>query len=50
MGKGQEVNKATLLNDEALGEIDRKSILIELKWLVKEGYVTEFGNGILMLN
>ena len=50
MGKGQEVNKATLLNDEALGEIDRKSILIELKWLVKEGYVTEFGNGILVLN
>lgn len=50
MGKGQEVNKATLLNDEALREIDRKSILIELKWLVKEGYVTQFGNGILVLN
>ena len=50
IGKGQEVNKATLLNDEALGEIDRKSILIELKWLIKEGYVTAFGNGILVLN
>jgi hypothetical protein len=39
-----------LLNHEDLGEIDKKNLLIELKWLTKEGFVTEFGNGILVLN
>jgi hypothetical protein len=49
-GKLDEVKKVALLNHEDLREIDKKNLLIELKWLTKEGFVTEFGNGILVLN
>ena len=50
MGKLPEVKKVALLNHEKLKEIDKKNLLIELKWLTKEGFVTEFGNGVLVLN
>ena len=50
MRKGTESTKAALLNHEDLGEIDKKSLLIELRWLTREGYVTEFSNGVLILN
>ena len=50
LGKLDEIKKVALLNHEDLKEIDKKNLLIELKWLTKEGFVTEFGNGILVLN
>ena len=50
LAKLGETKKAALLNHEDLGEIDKKSLLIELKWLTKEGFVSEFSNGILILN
>jgi len=50
LAKLGETKKVALLNHEDLGEIDKKSLLIELKWLTKEGFVSEFSNGILILN
>jgi hypothetical protein len=50
LGTVDEVKKIALLNHNDLREIDRKNLLIELKWLTKGGFVTEFSNGILVLN
>ena len=50
LGTLDEVKKVALLNHDDLGEMDKKNLLIELKWLTKEGFVTEFSNGILVLN
>ena len=50
LGMLDEVKKAALLNHDDLRDIDKKNLLIELKWLTKEGFVTEFSNGILVLN
>jgi len=50
LGMLDEVKKAALLNHDDLRDINKKNLLIELKWLTKEGFVTEFSNGILVLN
>ena len=50
LGMLDEVKKSVLLNHDDLSDIDKKNLLIELRWLTKEGFVTEFSNGILILN
>jgi hypothetical protein len=50
MAKLTEIKKSALLNHEELKEIGKKNLLIELKWLTREGFVTEFSNGLLILN
>lgn len=50
MKKLTEIKKVALLNHEELKQIDKKTLLIELKWLAREGFVTEFSNGVLRLN
>lgn len=50
LGTLGEVKKIALLNHNELGGVERKNLLIELKWLTKGGFVTEFSNGNLVLN
>ena len=48
--KSKESKKAVLLKDTDLEALSSKDILVELKWMVKEGYVTEFANGSIAVN
>ena len=46
----KEKKKGVLIKEGILKELETKDILLELKWMVKEGYVTEFAEGILEIN
>ncbi len=46
----KEKKKGVLIKEGSLKELETKDILLELKWMVKEGYVTEFADGILEIN
>ena len=35
----------TILSQSEQIELDKNQILLELKWLVKEGYIREFSDG-----
>jgi hypothetical protein len=48
--KGKEIKKGTLLKSKALESLTSKDILLELKWMVKEGYISEFSNGVITVN
>jgi len=41
----KSVKILTILSQSEQIELDKKQILIELKWLVKEGYIREFSDG-----
>jgi len=48
--KSKEGKKAVILKDKELEALGSKDILVELKWMVKEGYITEFANGSIAVN
>jgi hypothetical protein len=48
--KSKESKKAALLKDKNLEALGSKDILVELKWMVKEGYIIEFANGSIAVN
>ena len=48
--KSKKNKKGVLLKEDSLKALEPKEILLELKWMVKEGYVTEFADGILEIN
>ena len=48
--KSKKNKKGLLLKEDSLKALEPKEILLELKWMVKEGYVTEFADGILEIN
>lgn len=48
--KDKETKKGALLKTKALESLSSKDILLELKWMVKEGYISEFSNGIITVN
>ena len=31
-------------------EVDKKLVLHDLKWLIQEGFVREFSNGLIVIN
>lgn len=46
----KESKKSQIIRNEKLKNLDPKIILLELKWLVKEGYITEFADGSVSIN
>ena len=48
--KSKQNKKSVLLKEDSLKELETKEILLELKWMVKEGFVTEFANGLIEVN
>ena len=46
----KESKKSKIIRNEKLGNLDPKIILVELKWMVKEGYITEFADGSVSVN
>ena len=48
--KEKIIKKGKLVKIEELVKFESKKVLIEIKWLVKEGYVSEFANGNLSIN
>ncbi|MBN37081.1 MAG: hypothetical protein CMI29_01310 [Opitutae bacterium] len=46
----KENKKSQIIRSEKLGDLDPKIILVELKWMVKEGYITEFADGSVSIN
>ena len=48
--KSSQIKKSNFIKDKGLEDIGPRDILIELKWLVKEGYIYEFPNGSIGMN
>ena len=48
--KEKIIKKGKLVKIEELVKFESKKVLIEIKWLVKEGYISEFANGNLSIN
>ena len=48
--KTNETKKGMLLKTNELDCLTSKDILLELKWMVKEGYISEFSNGVITVN
>ena len=48
--ESKEIKKAKFLKEVNLKDIEPKEILRELKWMVTEGYITEFSSGVIKAN
>ena len=46
----KENKKSQIIRNKRLEDLDPKIILVELKWMVKEGYITEFADGSVSVN
>ena len=48
--KNSDTNRRLLFNELNKNEVDKKLVLHDLKWLIQEGFVREFSNGLIVIN
>ena len=46
----KEVYKKDVVRDNKLACFERKNILLEMKWLIEQGYISEFSDSRIKLN